>query len=121
MPRTVLSSNANQGKPDMWRNVWQYVRALWLPFGLLALLFIPALLAPLLATHDPDQQDLLLSLMGPSAEHWIGTDEQGRDLFSRLLFGLRLDLLAATAAVLLGFAIGTPLGLLVGFAGGVTE
>ena len=86
----------------------------------MALVFV-ALLAPWLATHDPTQQDLLNSLMTPSAANWLGTDDQGRDIYSRLLFGLRLDLLAAVGAVLIGFLIGTPLGVAAGLLGGRVE
>lgn len=91
------------------------------PLALTGLLMLIALSADLLATHSPDQQDLLNALMGPSAEHWLGTDAQGRDIYSRLLFGLRLDLFAALGAVLLGLVCGTPLGVIAGLVGGPLE
>jgi len=93
-------------------------RGLWLPSALLALLAACALAAPWLAPYDPDQQDLLASLAHPSAAHWLGTDEQGRDVLSRLLYGLRVDLFAALLAVACGVLIGVPLGTVIGFAGG---
>lgn len=80
----------------------------------LVLFVAAALLAPLLTPYDPDQQDLLLSLEMPSWAHWLGTDDQGRDLLSRLLFSLRVDLLAAFQAVAIGALLGTPLGVLLG-------
>lgn len=95
-------------------------RLFW-PLFLTAALVLIALLAPVLATYDPNQQDLLNSLAPPSAEHWLGTDGQGRDIYSRLLFGLRLDLFGALGAVLLGFVFGTPLGVITGLLGGLFE
>lgn len=92
--------------------------ALWLPAALLAVLTVCALAAPWLAPHDPNQQDLLASLAQPSASHWLGTDEQGRDVLSRLLYGLRVDLFAALLAVACGVVIGVPIGTVIGFAGG---
>lgn len=88
------------------------------PATLLALLMLCAFAAPWLAPHDPNAQDLLASLASPSAEHWLGTDEQGRDIVSRLLYGLRVDLTGAVLAVACGVLIGVPLGTVIGFAGG---
>lgn len=85
-----------------------------IPLAVLSLLVLAALLAPWLAPYDPDQQDLLLSLESPSWGHWLGTDDQGRDLLSRLLFSLRVDLLAAFQAVAIGVLLGVPLGVLLG-------
>lgn len=89
-----------------------------LPAALLALLTVCALAAPWLAPCDPDAQDLLASLAMPSPEHWLGTDEQGRDMLSRLLYGLRVDLAGSVLAVACGMLIGVPLGTAIGFAGG---
>ncbi|AZG06676.1 ATP-binding cassette domain-containing protein [Pigmentiphaga sp. H8] len=88
------------------------------PVLLFAFLIACALIGPWLAPHDPDAQDLLASLAGPSSGHWLGTDEQGRDVLSRLLYGLRVDLLAALLAVGCGAALGVPAGTLIGFVGG---
>lgn len=84
------------------------------PLAVLLLFVAASLLAPWLAPYDPDQQDLLLSLEMPSWTHWLGTDDQGRDLLSRLLFSLRVDLLAAFQAVAIGVLLGSPLGVLLG-------
>lgn len=75
--------------------------------GLCALFVLTAVLAPLMATHPPDQTDILNASAGPSGEHLLGTDSTGRDIFSRLVYGTRLSLLgpalviavATTAAV----------------------
>ena len=85
-------------------------------FGLLVLLVIAlaALFAPLLATHDIYAQDLAHRLQPPSADNWLGTDELGRDIYSRLLFGARITLyIAGLTAIII-----TPLGLIVGTSAG---
>jgi ABC-type dipeptide/oligopeptide/nickel transport system permease subunit len=87
----------------------------------LVLLVAAAALAPLLATHDPNAQQLASRLSPPSAENWLGTDEFGRDQMSRLLYGARVSLLAATQAVTIGALAGVPTGALSGYLGGVTD
>ncbi|MDX6740093.1 dipeptide/oligopeptide/nickel ABC transporter permease/ATP-binding protein [Actinocorallia sp. A-T 12471] len=77
-----------------------------------------ALLAPLLAPYDPNEGDFDAVLTGPSAAHWLGTDELGRDTLSRLLYGSRIALLVAVGSVGVAMAIGVPLGLLLGYKGG---
>ncbi len=78
-------------------------------FGVVALVSI---FAPLLATHDPIDQDLLSRLQFPSAEHLLGTDALGRDVFSRILYGGRLALVISFVSVLISALIGTVLGAL---------
>lgn len=76
-----------------------------------------ALLAPLLSSHDPVRQDLSATLLGPSSSHPLGTDQLGRDVWARLLYGARVDLRVAFLAVLFPFCIGTVLGCLAGYYG----
>jgi peptide/nickel transport system permease protein len=76
-----------------------------------------ALAAPLLTPHSPTEQDLNNILAGPSSEHWLGTDQLGRDEFSRLLYGARVDLRVAFLAVVLPFILGTTLGCMAGYYG----
>ena len=80
-----------------------------------------ALLAPALVRHDPLQQDLRAILAAPSGTHWLGTDDLGRDVLARLLHGARLSLGASLMAVAIATAAGVPIGLLAGYAGGVTD
>lgn len=80
-----------------------------------------ALLAPWLAPHDPTAQNFDQMLNGPSAEHWLGTDDLGRDVFSRLMHGGANSLYAALLAVAVALVIGVPLGLIAGFVGGWTD
>jgi peptide/nickel transport system permease protein len=80
-----------------------------------------AVLAPWLAPWDPAQLDLTGRLMGPSWAHWFGTDELGRDIFSRTLFGARISLVVAISVVGLSLAVGLVAGGLAGFYGGWTD
>jgi ABC-type dipeptide/oligopeptide/nickel transport system permease subunit len=93
------------------------------PAALLGLLFLVALmllalLAPLLLPIDPLAQDLGSTLEGPSADHWFGTDELGRDILVRVIYGARTSLLTAAGAVAMAAATGIPAGLVAGFFGG---
>ncbi|WP_315700689.1 MULTISPECIES: ABC transporter permease [unclassified Bradyrhizobium] len=82
------------------------------------LLAIVAILAPWLAPYDPIASDVPQALQAPSAAHWAGTDQLGRDVFSRLVIATRLDLAIAVSAVAVSFAIGSVIGALCGYAGG---
>jgi len=86
--------------------------------SILGVIVLLAALAPVASWHDPIQQDLLQILQGPSWSHPLGTDELGRDVWARLLYGARTDLRVAFLAVLFPFAIGTLVGLLAGYFGG---
>ena len=88
---------------------------------LLAFIVLVAIFAPVLAPYDPILGDLGLSLNPPSSEHWLGTDQQGRDIFSRIIWGGRSTLLAALGVVVLSELIGIPLGLMAGYFGGRTD
>jgi peptide/nickel transport system permease protein len=96
-------------------------RPAFLGFILLVLFFLCAVLAPWLAPHDPAQLNLAARLQPPSAAHWFGTDELGRDVLSRTLYGARVSLTVAIAVVGLSLAAGVALGLAAGFYGGVTD
>ncbi|QIX26543.1 ABC transporter permease [Nocardioides sp. JQ2195] len=84
----------------------------------LALLVLVAIFGDLLAPQDPNKVSLSLRLMGPSGDHWLGTDELGRDVLSRLIVATRVDLLASLQAVGLALAIGVPLGVAAGYFAG---
>jgi peptide/nickel transport system permease protein len=74
-----------------------------------------ALFAPLIAPFDPTEQHILDSLKGPSATYWLGTDEYGRDLFSRMIYGTRPALVVGMFSVLVSISIGVPIGLIAGY------
>ncbi len=87
-----------------------------------ALLMIAAsLAAPLIAPQDPTAQDLAGRLAPPSAAHWLGTDELGRDLFSRVLYGGRITLGMVVAVVLLVAPLGLAVGSVAGYLGGIAD
>jgi ABC-type dipeptide/oligopeptide/nickel transport system permease subunit len=85
------------------------------------LLFFMAVFAPLLAPYDPNAQDLYKVLTGPSADHWLGTDNVGRDLLSRVIYGSRVSLTVGFFSVFISVCIGVVLGLLAGYHGGVAD
>ncbi len=89
-------------------------------FGLvfIVLLVLVALFAPWIATHDVGMTDLLARYKGPSAEHWLGTDATGRDVFSRMVFGVRISLQVGIVVVAVSAVVGTAIGALAGFYGG---
>jgi ABC-type dipeptide/oligopeptide/nickel transport system permease subunit len=90
--------------------------------AVLALLFLAlVILGPWLAPHDPARADILNRLAAPGWGHLLGTDAMGRDLLSRLLHGAQLTTLAAFAVVAAAAAVGTAIGLLAGYAGGVID
>jgi peptide/nickel transport system permease protein len=82
---------------------------------LLALQIAAIIFAPLLATHSPVEADPINSLQPPSLAHWFGTDVSGMDIYSRILFATRVNLLISISAVAIAFAIGVPIGLLIGY------
>ncbi|HBK05348.1 MAG TPA: diguanylate cyclase [Acetobacteraceae bacterium] len=77
-----------------------------------------AILAPLIAPYDPTATSWSAIRKAPSVAHWMGTDENGRDVLSRVLFGARASLLAGLVSVVIAAGIGVPAGLLAGFTGG---
>jgi ABC-type dipeptide/oligopeptide/nickel transport system permease subunit len=79
------------------------------------------MLAPVLAPYDPYRSDLEHSLARPSRAHWLGTDELGRDILSRLLYGARLSMVIGSIAVAIGVVGGVPVGLLSGYLGGTVD
>jgi peptide/nickel transport system permease protein len=88
---------------------------------LVVLIIGSAIFAPLLAPYDPASQDLKAKLQKPSADHWLGTDNFGRDTLSRLLFGARISLTTGVGAVGIGAVLGVVFGLVAGYRGGWLE
>jgi len=88
---------------------------------LLVIFLICAVFAPGLAPYDPAQLDLPSRLMAPSARHWFGTDELGRDILSRTIYGARISMIVAVSVVGLSLGVGLLAGCIAGFYGGVTD
>jgi ABC-type dipeptide/oligopeptide/nickel transport system permease subunit len=84
----------------------------------LVLLIVMALLAPWIAPHGPYEQDLNAINQAPSGAHWLGTDDLGRDVLSRLMHGARVSLASSVLAVGAALAVSIPLGLVSGYVGG---
>ncbi|WP_145145752.1 ABC transporter permease [Roseomonas gilardii] len=108
-------------RPSVWRHAGWVLRGnpvTALALGGVLLLIAVALLAPWLAPYNPVATDVNIALRPPSYTHWFGTDQLGRDILSRLLFGARLDLAIAVSAVILSFAIGAVIGSFCGYLGG---
>ena len=103
-----------------WREFWRKFRKqkLALAAGIfLLLLFVIALIGPVIAPYPMDRPDYAHVLETPSAAHWAGTDEFGRDIFSRILVGTRISLAVGISSVLFSAILGTILGLLSGYYG----
>jgi peptide/nickel transport system permease protein len=89
--------------------------------ALVVLFLVCALFAPWIAPYNPDHIHLLDRLAAPSAKHWFGTDELGRDILSRIIYGSRISLEVATSVVTLSLLLGLILGGIAGFYGGILD
>lgn len=96
-------------------------RLAFISFLFLMVLIIVSLIAPIIVPHDPIEQDLTKVMLSPSAQHWLGTDELGRDIFSRLLMGTKSAIQAGLFAILIPLFIGVPMGILAGYLGGIVD
>ncbi|MDQ4079711.1 MAG: ABC transporter permease, partial [Gemmatimonadota bacterium] len=101
---------------EVWARLRRDTRAR-IGLAVVVLLIIGALLAPLLSRHNPIQIDLMGQLQAPSSEHWMGTDVQGRDVWSRLVYGARVSLAVGLISQSIALALGLTLGLLAGYYG----
>lgn len=89
--------------------------------GLVAFLILVAIFAPFIARYDPTFVNVSESLEPPSAAHWFGTDDLGRDVFSRTVYGSRVSLSVGLIAVGIGFVTGVTVGLFAGYVGGLVD
>jgi peptide/nickel transport system permease protein len=96
-------------------------RAALAGLAIVVLFVVLALLAPLVSPYDPLATDWLRVRQAPSASHWFGTDEIGRDVLARIVWGSRASLLAGIVSVSLALAVGVPLGLVSGYLGGFID
>jgi peptide/nickel transport system permease protein len=116
MATTLATPQRSRAFASFARNRWAVVGA-----GLIALFVLMAVAAPLLAPYDPLANDWLAIRQAPSWAHPMGTDDLGRDVLSRVIWGAQTSLLAGVLSVLIALAIGTPFGLLAGYAGGAAD
>ncbi|MFT4288415.1 ABC transporter permease [Nocardioides sp.] len=124
MSTTIEVEPPRRGLRVLQGRAWRQLRsnrAAMASLVFLAILVLVAVFGPLISTHDPDKQDLINQLQGPSGAHWLGTDVYGRDVFSRLVSATRVTLVAIVQALVLASALGIPMGLVAGYAGGVLD
>ncbi|MDR7421854.1 MAG: ABC transporter permease [Armatimonadota bacterium] len=119
--RASTTAEARRPSRSRWRLIWNQFRrsrAGLVGLSILLLFLLAGVLAPVLAPYDPYEIDLEASLRGPGGGHWLGRDELGRDLLSRIIYGARLSLVIGVIAVAIGAAFGVPVGALSGYLGG---
>ncbi|MDT8331288.1 ABC transporter permease [Roseomonas gilardii] len=119
-PRAAANPAATRRDSPGRRAVRRFLRHRLAVFGLavIVLFLLAALLAPLVAPYDPAATSWSLIRKPPSLAHWFGTDENGRDVLSRVLWGARASLMAGGLSVAAALMVGVPLGMLAGLAGG---
>jgi peptide/nickel transport system permease protein len=113
----IATPRAVPARHSLWRVVLRDIRAV-LSIGYLALLLVVSIFAAQIAPYSPVDQNVAELLMPPSAAHWLGTDDLGRDVLSRLISGAPNSLYASTFAVSVALVLGVPVGLVIGFVGG---
>lgn len=106
---------------DLMRRMARENKTAVFSFFLIILMTLAAILAPNLTPYDENSMDLMHRLSPPSAEHLLGTDEGGRDELTRLLYGARVSLLIGVVPTLLSLILGSVLGVLAGYRGGITD
>ncbi len=116
MTATVMTAHADQSRT--WKGFLRHSVAGRIGLALTLLLFLLAILAPWIAPRDPIAQDLPSRLLGPGPGHWMGTDELGRDVLSRVLYGARISMLVGVSVVAGAALVGVTLGALAGYFGG---
>lgn len=115
----VITKKRSQLK-EVWRRFCRNKQAM-IGLAMLLLLIFAAVFADVIAPYDPVEQNLLIRLQGPSAAHWFGTDELGRDIFSRILYGARISLTVGLIAVSISCVAGCALGAIAGYYGGILD
>lgn len=123
-PDIETARRAQEGQ-GYWQKVWQRLgrdKVTLLALAVLLAIFVLAIFAPLFTGHDPYTGSVLRRLKGVGFEgHWLGTDEGGRDLWTRMIYGGRLSLLTGVTPVILALGIGGCLGIAAGYMGGIVN
>ena len=119
-------ANAEADRPALgyWKDAWlrfKKDKIAMLALAVIVFLILVAIFGPVLSGVSYADQDLAQANQGPSAAHWFGTDNLGRDLFIRVLYGARISLSIGIVASLLNFLIGVTYGGIAGFAGGKVD
>ncbi len=106
---------------DLMRRMARENKTAVISFVLIVAMILAAILAPFLTPYEENGMDLMHRLSAPSAEHLLGTDEGGRDVLTRLLYGARVSLLIGVAPALLSLVLGAVLGIAAGYKGGLAD
>jgi ABC-type dipeptide/oligopeptide/nickel transport system permease subunit len=114
------SSTQTEDAPDESKRV-RWGVAFWIALGVLVLIVVIAITANWITPYDPYAQDLIASSQGPSSAHWLGTDQLGRDILSRLMVGSRTGIIGPAIVAICATVLGTLIGLWAGFTGGLTD
>lgn len=118
-------TNSTDLQTSRARSAWSHWNGLPVParigVGIVAVLVLGAVLAPVVAPHDPNGLDFSATLSAPSPQHLFGTDDSGRDIFSRVLYGLRLDLLVVLFITYVPLPLGVIAGVAAGYFGGAVD
>jgi len=120
MPVPVPTA-ASEVSVSLWGDVWLRLkknRLAIIGLGIILILVLTAILAPLVAPYPPDQQNLGISKLSPNSKHWFGTDVLGRDYFSRVVYGSRISISIGVVAVGITLVIGLITGAIAGYFGG---
>ena len=122
---TAVGAPIAEDRPvGLWRDAFRRMRrnpSAIIGGFLVAFFLLMAIFAPFIAPYDPTQGNLADSYLPPSPEHWFGTNVQGQDMFSRIIYGSRLTLGIATLSVVIGISIGVTLGAIAGFFRGTAD
>ncbi|MCC6314505.1 MAG: ABC transporter permease [Thermomicrobiales bacterium] len=121
--RSSSLARRNRSESRSWVVLRRVVRARLAPLGIAICFFVvaAALFAPVIAPYDPAATDIMNSLQRPNLAHWLGTDDLGRDIFSRVIFGSRISLLVGGIAVGAALLIGTTIGVVAGYFAGIID
>ncbi len=107
-----------------WKRRWSALKrnkAAMIGAVLILIYVLIAIFAPLISPGDPSAPDLMNSLEGPSAKHLLGTDQLGRSILARIIYGSRVSLLIAMGVIVVGLLVGVPVGLISGYYGGAVD
>ncbi|HIX84398.1 MAG TPA: ABC transporter permease [Candidatus Megamonas gallistercoris] len=121
MEREIINMQNQTETLGYWQDAWLRLKKnkmATLGLAVIAALVLIAVFVPLFSSHSYDEQNLMMPNQSPSFEHWFGTDNLGRDIFIRVLYGARISLAIGIVASLLNFFIGVVYGGIAGFCGG---
>ena len=117
-PDAAIETNSEPSLRRSLMRVFNTNKTSWIGLALFLIIVLAALAAPLLTRYDPIDQDVFTKLAAPSSAHLFGTDEYGRDIWARLLYGARISLMIGLASTAIAMLVGSVIGVLAGWHGG---